>query len=137
MSDIQYQNVTISVTNANPGQKIKVLLAPLAPQSSQVAWSTGAPMAASAGMQLTASGQPLPLQQLNITGTALTFLTSSAGGSSGALQFNFQLSLGGAGNPQFFTMSAPNDPNVLVTAALVGQLPQVINEAPTTLQWPS
>ncbi|QDQ28012.1 hypothetical protein FNU76_17595 [Chitinimonas arctica] len=129
----KYQNITLQVSNAQPGSRIMVQLAPQT-QGDTVAWSTGQPYSTSAGIQIQATSGTLPLAQFNVTASSVTFLTSSSGGGS-AMQFNMQSFLVANETLQQFTLMAITDPNVQVTVSVNNGMPQTVNSSPSPFNW--
>jgi len=133
-STTKFMQFIVNVNNASAGGKVQVQLAPSG--SSKAAWSTGETFSASdSGMQLTSTSGTLPLTQFNVSGSYLTFVTSSTGGGGGALAYTISLYVSGSADCGSFTLTAYTDPNTVVTANFAGKTPQVVNND-TPFIWP-
>ncbi|KAF0224680.1 MAG: hypothetical protein FD176_862 [Rhodospirillaceae bacterium] len=133
-ADTVYQTIILQVTNVSPGAKVAVVVA-TNDAGQKISWSTGKTFSTSAGIQVASQSGSLPLQQMNITSGSVTFLTSSAGGGGGALQFTLQGYLAATNGIYTLTLASQADPNVLVTASIGGAMSQVVNATPTLFYW--
>ena len=142
MSDASYKytQAAITVSNAQPGQKISVALIPVSSSpDDQVNWSSGQPMTSSStGIQFSATGGvAIPVSSMSINGTTIVVYTSSASGSSGSLTFTMSAFLVAGLNLQYISIQSSTDPGSIVTFQFAGQQAVVLSQAPVAVKWPA
>lgn len=141
MSDASYKytQATVTVSNAQPGQEISVVLVPASSSpDDQVNWSTGQPMSpSSTGIQFsTVSGTAVPLNSMSINGTTIVVYTSSANGSGSSLMFTISAFLVASAALQYLSIKSNSDPGIVVTFQFPGQAPTTLSQTPVMLKWP-
>lgn len=129
---VVYEQLTLQVSNAAPGQRVSVQLRP---SGGDAGFSTGPPFQNSSGLQAAAQSGVLPLSQLTMNPSQLTFLTSWQGGASGILSFSVALSLVADPDVEAFFLRSSSDPGVQVTAQIGDAVPQVVNLTDTLFAW--
>lgn len=128
-----YQPIRISVSNAQPGQKIAVRLRA---NGALVAWSTGPAFQNIDGVAVTAQSGSLPLMQFSANSAEIVFITTSGGGGGGgAVTFQLGAYLVGASGIETFYLQSSSDPGIEVTAAIGNSLPQFVNQSLTLFPW--
>ncbi|MBN3816236.1 hypothetical protein G3N57_06225 [Paraburkholderia sp. Se-20369] len=134
-NNILYQQVVLSVTNAQAGQTIWVELQQQ--QSPKIGFSTGPNFESSGGIQVRlASGGNLPLTSFNVNAQTVQVITQSGGGGGGgALQFNVTLYLAAQSGISTFALRSRSDPGVQITAQVGFAQPQVVNQTYTLFYW--
>jgi hypothetical protein len=135
----KYTQATVTVSNAQPGQKISVVLVPVSSSpDDQVNWSTGQPMTSSStGIQFSAiGGVAVPVNSMSVNGTTIVVYTSSASGSSGSMMFTISAFLVAPLNLQYISIQSGTSPDSVVTFQFPGQPATVLGQAPVAVQWP-
>jgi hypothetical protein len=131
-----YKQVIVTITNAQPGQKIVVGLVP--EDKPVVSWSTGDPALTNSSGILLASlpNAPVPVEKFSVTNHELVINTSSAGGGSGALSLNVHAFLAATPGTNFVGVSSSSDQGVLVTFGFAGQTEMPLGQGVTVFNWP-
>lgn len=133
MSDSNvYQPVTFYINNAAPGQKIAIQLTA---NGVPIGFSTGPAFQNIAGVSVTAQSGSLPLAQFSVNSAQVVFLTTSQGGSGGALTFQVAAYLVANAGISTFYLRSSSDPGIQVTAAIGSSVPQVVNQTQTLFSW--
>lgn len=128
-----FQQVMLTITGVQPGQAINVNVSG---NGANVAWSMGPSFESSAGISLTsASGAQLPVEKFSVNGSQIQILTSSAGGSGGALTISVEVFLVADPTIATFFLDTESGPGTQVTAAIGNTAPQVVNLSNTLFNW--
>lgn len=130
-ADVVYQQVTLQISNALPGQTIEIDLFPAGGAS--VGWSTGPAFDAVGGIAIVAQGSVLPLSQLSLSSSRIEIMAPQAGGSPVNLALTAYL----AADPAIdsFILRNSSDQGVAILAA-VGSAPALpVNPSDTLFPW--
>jgi hypothetical protein len=127
---VKYQHLKLQVSNAAPSQSISVDLAPQG-GSNMIAFSTGPDFGGSAGINITVSGDSLPLSSFYVTPQEVNVHTTASGGGGGTLTFTVALYLAAQQNLETFYLKSSSDPGVVVQAVIGEAQPQTVNSTPT------
>lgn len=128
-----YKFMQISVANLTAGNNVQVNLSS-DDTGGVISWSSGDPNNQRAGIRLNSLSGMLPLSTASITNNALNFQTSSSGGGTGALQFEFDSYLAAAG-VQYFNLWCIRDPSITVMGCFNNGPWVAINQSPTPFKW--
>ena len=126
-----YRSVTLQFNDIAPGQNVSV---DLAPNGSDVAWTTGPPFDRAGGIEVVPQSGVLPLSQLSVTEETLSVQTTPAGGG-GELTFAVSLYLVAEAGIETFYLRSNSDAGVEITAQLGDDQPEVVNQTPTLFAW--
>lgn len=131
-SDVVYQQVTLQVFNAAPGEQISVQLTA---NGSPIGFSTGPPFQSSAGIQAVSQNGVLPLSTFSVNSSQATFLTSSAGDGSVSLTFSVTLYLVAEPEISTFYLRSSSDPGVQVSVQIGNAVSRVVSQSNTLYSW--
>ncbi len=136
----KYTQATVTVSNAQPGQKISVVLVPVSSSpDDQVNWSVGKPMASSStGIQLNASGGiAVPVTSMSVNGTTIVVYTSSNSSGGSSISFTISAFLVAAAGLQYLNIQCNTSPGPIVAFQFPGQAPITLNQTPVAVKWPA
>ncbi len=132
-TSMQYASATISVQNAQSGQKITVSLG----NPSQVCWSSGQALASGNGISLASvNGSGIPVSSFKVAANVVELLTSSTSGGS-TIAFNVNLFVAAPTGTSFIQVSTGAPAGTVVTFAFSGQQPVTLSGASIGIGWPS
>lgn len=131
---IQYQQLTLQVSNAQAGQNLGVRLQDI---DVPIVYSTGQNFQTYSGISLaTSPGGNLPLTSFSINPQQIQVQTQSGGGSTGSLTFTIITYLAAQPGISSFALSlTASAPGVQVTAQVGTQAPRAVDTTPTPFFW--
>lgn len=126
-----FQPISLQVADGWPGQQVTVLLTST---GTDVGFSSGPPLADSAGVSIVSQSGALPLTRASLNASAISVATSGSLGG-GTMSFTVNAYLVADPGISTFYLRTTSDPGVEVTAQVGNAVPQVVNQTNTLFSW--